>query len=182
MYKKLFAIGSLLALTLTCAAQEVTQGSIRSLQGCRVATVLFDFTNAQVDGAPLSDVVDTQIYENGASYTSEFEKDKRDIISDFIEEFNDTNCPILLTVASSPQILMNVKVQQISRKGNCVSCDYVFVAKEDPDNPLLIVSMTAKDGRFGSFTNLMGDAFERAGKNLGKYLKKQLKKTENKFD
>lgn len=35
--------------------------------------------------------------------------------------------------------------------------------------------MTSKDGRIGSFTNLMGDAFERAGKDLGKYIKKQLK-------
>lgn len=40
---------------------------------------------------------------------------------------------------------------------------------------LAAIAMSSKDGRIGSFTNLMGDAFERAGKDFGKYSKKMIK-------
>ena len=159
-------------------AQELIQGSFGSLMNTRVVTVQLDLSQACVEGAPLEDFLGLMSFEDGAQYQAAFQKDLRDILADFIDEFNDTNCPILLTVSPKPDTAMTIRVKEISRKGNCISCDYQIASKAD-NKPILTITMTSKDGRIGSFTNLMGDAFERAGKDLGKYIKKQLK-NENK--
>lgn len=155
-------------------AQELIQGTFDSLNNIHIATVQFDFSQAQVEEAPYEDYVGLLAFEDGSKFREAFYKDINDILIDFIEEFNDTNCPILLTVSPNPDTVLTIKVKRISRKGNSVSCDYII--SNNPDsNSIVIISMASKDGRVGSFTNLMGDAFEKAGKDLGKYLKKQLK-------
>lgn len=155
-------------------AQELVQGTFDSLNNIHVATVQFDFSQARVEEAPFEDFVGLLAFEDGSKFREAFDKDINDILIDFIEEFNDTNCPILLTVSPNPETVLTIKVKEISRKGNAISCDYIISNKPD-SNPIAIISMASKNGRVGSFTNLMGDAFERAGKDLGKYLKKQLK-------
>lgn len=155
-------------------AQELVQGTFGSLNNIYVATVQFDFSQAKVEEVPFEDFVGLLAFEDGSKFREAFDKDINDILIDFIEEFNDTNCLMLLTVSPNPETVLTIKVKEISRKGNSVSCDYIITNKPD-SNPIVIISMASKDGRVGSFTNLMGDAFEKAGKDLGKYLKKQLK-------
>lgn len=155
-------------------AQELVQGTLGSINNIYVATVQFDFSQAKVEEVPLEDFVGLLAFEDGSKFREAFDKDINDILIDFIEEFNDTNCQMLLTVSPNSETVLTIKVKKISRKGNSVSCDYIITNKPD-SKPIVIISMTSKDGRVGSFTNLMGDAFEKAGKDLGKYLKKQLK-------
>ena len=165
--------------TLTLKAQELVQGDFLPLLDTHIITVQFNFTQADIDGQSIEDFIEFKTFEKGLNYSHEFDKDKRKIISDFIEEFNDTNSPIILTVSSNTNIVLTVNVKRISRKGNMVNCDYVFLNKAT-DEIIASVSMTSKDGRVGSFTNLMGDAFEKAGRILGKYIKKMLRAEQKK--
>lgn len=155
-------------------AQQVTQGAMSSLMGVHAVTVEYDFSNALVDGMPLNDYIEVSQLTERDNYKQEFEQEKKEIIVDFIEEFNDTNCPILFTISANPAISMLIQVRSISRNGNTVTCDYTFKEKSS-GNILAVIRMTSKDGRCGSFTNLMGDVFEEAGKKLGKFIKKNLK-------
>lgn len=177
------AIGCLIVLmfsSLIVNAQELQQGSFEPLLPCRVATVQFDFSKTTVEGLPLSDYIANQSFIEGEDYNQYFSKAQQEVTGDFIEEFNDTDCPILLTISKSPSpIIMVVKVHEINRKGNQLNCSYEFY-KQDDSIVLCVIEMTSKDGRVGSFTNLMGDAFEKAGKDLGKYMKKQLKQANKK--
>lgn len=168
-------ISLLLMLSYGCGrAQQVTQGTISSLTGVHAVTVEYDFSNALVDGIPLNDYIEISQLTEGDSYRQEFEQEKKEIIADFIEEFNDTNCPILLTISTNPAVSMLIQVKSISRNGNTITCDYTFKEKSS-GHILAEIALTAKDGRCGSFSNLMGDAFEEAGKKLGKFIKKNLK-------
>ncbi|GEM_PF-522191 len=171
---KFISLLLLLILGITGKAQEIVQGSFSSLSDAHAVSVRFDFESSTVDGLPLSDFIENESFEEGDSYKDAFAKDLREIVGDFIEEFNDTNCPMLLTVSDSPKILLTVSCSSISRKGNEVKCLYSFTNKDD-DAVIASISMTSKDGRVGSFTNLMGDAFEKAGKDLGCYIKKMIK-------
>lgn len=166
--------------SLLMKAQELQQGSFEPLLSCRVASVQFDFSKTTVEGLPLSDFIENQSYIEGEDYRQYFLKAQQEVTGDFIEEFNDTDCPILLTTSKSPSpITMIVKVHEVNRKGNQLNCSYEFY-KQDDSIVLCVIGMTSKDGRVGSFTNLMGDAFEKAGKDLGKYMKKQLKQANKK--
>lgn len=172
---RLIAIFVVLGLSsLTLQAQELLQGSFRSLLDCRVVEVSFDFSNSEVEGQTLKEYIGFKCFEEGDDYASDFEKDKREIIADFIEEYNDINSPLIFTISKDAPILLLVKVLNISRKGNAVTCDYVFIDKATNSN-IATIRMSSKDGRVGSFTNLLGDSFEKAGKDLGKYVKKMLR-------
>lgn len=156
-------------------AQQVTQGSIRALSDVRAVSVEYDFSNAKVEDLPLYDYIQFMGMTEDKEYLDDFEKEIKEIIADFIEEFNDTNSPILLAVSENPTVSMTIWPKQISRNGNTINCDYIF--KDKSTNKVLAnITSTTKNGRIGSFTNLMGDAFEKAGKKLGKYLKKNLKR------
>lgn len=162
-------------LSCNCSkAQQATQGAISTLQGLRAATVRYDFSNATIGNEPYKDFIQSMIYKEGDDYPTKFDEDMMDIISDFIEEYNDTNSPLILTTNKDTKATMTICVKFVSRDGNSIDADYVFTDKES-GNVLVSINMTAKDGRCGSFTNLMGDAFEAAGKKLGKYIKKNLK-------
>ncbi len=156
------------------AAQELKQGSYRPLTDVRVASVDLDIYHADIDGQTLQDFIEFKTFEEGDGYSKEFDKDIREIQADFIDEFNDTNAPLTLTVSSSQTTLLTIRVNHISRKGNEISCNYIFSDRATGAN-LVTIAMSSKDGRIGSFTNLLGDAFEKAGKELGKYSKKMLK-------
>lgn len=97
-------------------AQELIQGSFEPLMNARVVTVQLDLSQAYVEGAHLEDFLGLMSFEDGAKYQAAFQKDLRDILADFIDEFNDTNCPILLTVSPNPDTVMTIQVKEISRK------------------------------------------------------------------
>lgn len=165
---------SLVLSILTLKAQGLIQGSYESLTDTRVVSVELDISHVDIGGQTLQDFIEYKTFEEGEGYSKEFDKDIREILGDFIDEFNDTNAPIMLTVASSPKVILTIWVNHINRKGNEVSCQYIF-SDRVTDTPMATIAMVSKNGRVGSFTNLMGDAFEKAGKDLGKFSKKMLK-------
>lgn len=174
LYKFIAICLTLVLSALNLRAQELIQGSFEPLTDVRVVSVQFDMSQADIDGQTLHQFIEIKTFEEGDGYSKEFDKDTREILGDFIDEFNDTNAPVVLTVSSSPSILLTIKVNHISRKGNEVSCHYIF-SDRTTGAILATIAMTSKNGRIGSFTNLMGDAFEKAGKDLGKYSRKMLK-------
>lgn len=172
---KFIAVCLILVLSaLNLGAQELIQGSFDPLTNVRVASVELDIAHADIGGQTLQDFIEFKTFEEGEGYSKEFDKDLREILGDFIDEYNETNAPITLTVSSSPTILLTIRVNHISRKGNEISCHYIFSDRAS-SVVLAAIAMSSKDGRIGSFTNLMGDAFERAGKDFGKYSKKMIK-------
>lgn len=176
--KRIKMIIATIAMVMNANAQTVTQGSLRTLLGVRAMSVNFDFSKAMVEGVPMKDFIQNMYYVRGGNSMSEFEKDKREIVADFVEEFNDAEAPLMLTVSQNAKVRMTVVVKEVSRKGNAVKCDYVI--RRNNGTQVAVIEMTSKDGRIGSFTNLMGDAFETAGENLGKFMKRTLKKEKKK--
>jgi len=132
-----------------------------------------------VGNESLDDYIQLMVFKNGDKYVDEFENEMKGAIIDFIDEYNDTNCPVVLTVSDKPVVDMLISIENISRNGNTITANYIYTNKES-GNVLVAIQMTAKDGICGSFTNLMGDAFEEAGKKLGKYIKKNLKQKKTK--
>jgi len=132
-----------------------------------------------VGNESLDDYIQLMTFKNGDNYATQFKNEMDGVIADFIDEYNDTNCTPILTVSDKPEISMLISIENISRNGNTITANYIFTNKES-GNVLVVIQMTAKDGRCGSFTNLMGDAFEEAGRKLGKYIKKNLKQKKTK--
>lgn len=168
----------MLGLAASVSAQTVREGSLRPLLGVRAMSVNIDFSKTMVEGLRLKDYIQDLYYAYGGDYRGKFDRDTREILVEFVEEFNDVEAPLMLTVSRNAPLHMTVVVKEVSRKGNIVKCDYVISKSHGPQ--VAVIEMTSREGRIGSFTNLMGDAFEEAGEDLGKFIKRTLKKEQKK--
>lgn len=156
---------------ISLRAQELAQGAFGSLTEARVVSVKWDLSKIDIEGQTIDDFIEFKSYEEGQDYHDDFEKDIREILGGFIDEFNNTNEPISLTVSSYPRVILTVQTNRISRKGDEVACNYIFSEKATGEIPTM-VTMTSKDGHIGFSTNFMSDAFEMASKDF-EYLRRK---------
>lgn len=168
----------MLGIAAGVSAQTVREGSLRPLLGVRAMSVNMDFSKTMVEGLRLKDYMQDLYYAHGVNCQAQFDKDARKMLAEFVEEFNDVDAPLMLTVSRNAPLHMTVVVKEVSRKGNIVKCDYVISKNRGPQ--VAVIEMTSKEGRVGSFINLMGDAFEEAGEDMGKFIKRMLKKEQKK--
>lgn len=169
--KRINMIIAAILMALSANAQIVTQGSLRELLGVRAMSVTFDFSKATVEGERMLDFLNNVYYE--ADYMPRFELDAREMLADFVEEFNDAEAPLILTVNPNVPMHMTVVPMEINRKGNSIRCDYVI--RKSDGTQVAVIEMFTEEGRVGLFQNLMGDVFEEAGEAMGKFVKRTLK-------
>lgn len=164
-----------LAVSLTANAQELTEGSYRALVGIRTACAQIDFSKATVDGIPFVEYAEYDGYKSRKAFREDYEEDILDLLGDFIEEFNDVESPIRLTVNRRVETRLDINVRKVVTNGSQFWADFVFWDKESGD-VLASFDMEAEDGRAGSFMNLLGDAMEEAGEKLARHLKKNIRR------
>lgn len=163
-----------MGMAMGAMAQTVTQGSLRPLLGVRAMGLKLDYSAARVEGLRLNDYLQDLYYAHGGNYKADFDCAKREMLTEFMKEFNEAGAPFILTISRDVPMCMTVVVKEVNRKGNAVRCEYVI--RKRNGEKVAVVEMVSKDGRIGSFTNLMGDAFEKAGEDLGCFVKRAMKK------
>ena len=170
----LLAVGAMILVPAEGNAQKLTTGSGAALSKIKYASVRMDFSQTVIKGKAMKDFLAKDASKE-VGYWKEFDEDIKEITADFVKEFNDEECPMVLTTQPDMDVELQIVVKKVSKGGDHVWCDYVFHPK-DSDTPLAIITMDSEDGSWGSFTNLMGDAFDLAGEKLAKYIRKAIKK------
>lgn len=155
-------------LMSTMASRGFTVIGGEGLEGDRLATLVIDFSESEVEGLPLND------YLLDVSQTEDFDYEIRKYYSDFIKRFNDRCKSIMLTRTEGKPLTLTVKVLSINRKGNEALCEYTFTDVAS-GNKLLVVTERTREGRIGSFSNLVGDVIREAGGDFGRFVTKYLK-------
>ncbi len=170
----LLAVGAMILVPAVGNAQKLTMGSGAALSKIKYASVRMDFSQTVIKGKAMKDFLAKDASKE-VGYWKEFDEDIKEITADFVKEFNDEECPMVLTTQPDMDVELQIVVKKVSKGGDHVWCDYVFHPK-DSDEPLAVITMDSEDGSWGSFTNLMGDAFDLAGEKLAKYIRKAIKK------
>lgn len=170
----LLAVGAMILVPAVGNAQKLTMGSGATLSKIKYASVRMDFSQTVIKGKAMKDFLAKDASKE-VGYWKEFDEDIKEITADFVKEFNDEECPMVLTTQPDMDVELQIVVKKVSKGGDHVWCDYVFHPK-DSGEPLAIITMDSEDGSWGSFTNLMGDAFDLAGEKLAKYIRKAIKK------
>lgn len=170
----LLAVGAMILVPAIADAQKLTMGSGAALSKIKYASVRMDFSQTVIKGKAMKDFLAKDASKE-VGYWKEFDEDIKEITADFVKEFNDEECPMVLTTQPDMDVELQIVVKKVSKGGDHVWCDYVFHPK-DSDESLAIITMDSEDGSWGSFTNLMGDAFDLAGEKLAKYIRKAIKK------
>ena len=82
----------------------------------------------------------------------------------------------MLTRSGDRAVILTVNVKTINTKGNEAYIEYVF-SDAATGQRLVVVTGTTKEGRVGSFSNLVGDVIREAGGELGDFVARKIRKT-----
>ena len=137
--------------------------------------LVFDFSGTKVMGMDLLTFIEQKRRNDPKSAGKDFFATMMSECNRFVEAANDQKYVTFSYNPDAPVTLV-VKVQEIDEPGRVNTSDYAFV-ETNTGNYLGGMRIKSKGGRFGSFTNLFGDAMEEdAAPKLVKNLKSVLKK------
>lgn len=170
----------LLVVALGCitnlSAQKLTEGSLEPVYGQTVINCVFDYSQLEAAGMPLQEFIEwkTADDKNGEDFGPKFERGIKSAHMNFMEKANDKLKDVRLAKKEDAAYTLTVKMLTIDKPGRENTCEYVFT-QTGSNEPIAIITMNGKGGRFGSFTNLMNDAFKDGGEQFGEFLNKQFK-------
>ena len=159
--KKLFIIAMIFWGVTSIYAQKVTQGSFRALASEKNVSASIDYQEAKIDKVPF------EVFVEGEE---EWDKDYKDIQLKFVKAANRTGGGLMYVTKETGNYKLVFKAKEVDDDGETTG-DLLLL---DKDNKVIGVAekFHARGGRFGSQTNLMGDAAERLGKKVGSFIVK----------
>lgn len=175
---KKFLLSFTLLLSLVVMAgnlQENAQRTVPSswnemwfLSGLEKVRFALDLSGAVIDGVEAAD------YKEMESGWDEGVKDMtRRFISSFNKSAQSGYLPLRIGLATESDICFVLKVGEVTEDGSHV--EGVFNTYDKNDNLLFSRKVSAEKGMFGSHLNLMGDALEKMGEDLGSAISNRIR-------
>lgn len=176
MKKIMLLVVSMIVIGATASAQKLTEGSLEPIFGQAVINCVFDYSQLEAAGMPLQEFIEwkTADDKNGEDFAPKFDRGIKSAHMNFMEKANDKLKDVRFAKKDNAEYTLTVKMLTIDKPGRENTCEYVFT-KTGSTEPVAIITMDGKGGRFGSFTNLMNDAFKDGGEQFGEFLNKQFK-------
>ena len=176
--KRLFISASILMLSVfVMSARDniVVEGSFAKIQGIKRFNIEVDWTNIHINGLTPGEWIryrnsEQPSFDAEEEFQSELKPRWSDMVASSNEKLNKKQV-YLLPDASELKYKLIVSPHQIDRNGN-LEAFCTIVNKND--EVLVKFVLTGKGGIFGTMSNLWGDGFKSAGKNLAKILEKYL--------
>lgn len=130
------------------------------LSGLEKVRFALDLSDAVIDGVEAADYKEME---------SEWDEGVKDMTRRFISSFNKSAqngyLPLRIGLATESDICLVLKVGEVTEDGSHV--EGLFNAYDSNNNLLFSRKVSAVKGHFGSHLNLMGDALEKMGEELG---------------
>jgi len=154
---------SLIMATVCLNAQTVKKGSTSFLKGQSAFQVEYVFKDALV-----SNTMSIESYarskssseENVTRYMSAIDKERIDLMMYFIDQANRNVSQVSFGANIESEYRIVVSLVSIDREGRYNTTDVSFVNVKTGEVAAL-VEFKCRGGYFGTFANLMGDAFKR---------------------
>ena len=164
--KKIIILLSVLTVAMTEALGQSIRGDFTPLQSESKVQIQLDYSKADIHGMTEDDF---------AVYEEDWNEDKPEIISKFVTACNKGigHAPYLIISRSTPYIL-KVDILTIFDNGDCI----LDASLINPEGLTIgtIENVRGEGGRFGTKLNLIKDGSEDSGLQLGRLLKKAMKK------
>ena len=157
-------------ISLTGYAQKLVSGSLAEVFRQETLNVAVDYSKASIDG-----IKESSLLNIGGERAKDWQRDKEEINSKFILalhlKIND-----IIEVGRYPDANYTLVFIPTSFDDDGEVNGYAEIIDTDGTSVAKIEKINGDGGRWGSFTNLCGDAMERAGENVGKLLQRECRK------
>ena len=175
--RTLFMLTMLLLGVMSMNARDniVVEGAFMNIPRVNRFNIEIDWTNVLVNGLTPGEWIryrnaEQPAYDAEEEYQKELKPRWMDMVTACNEKLNKKNL-FLLPEANEQEYTLIVSPQKIDRRGNLEAFCYIVNSN---DKVLVKFVLTGKGGIFGTMSNLWGDGFKSAGKNLAKILDKYL--------
>ena len=145
-------------------AQKVTMGSFSVLANETAISLSIDYTESKIDKVPFD------IFLEGEK---NWEEEYREITLKLVKEANRSGGGMKYLTKKSENFHLVFKAITVDDDGE--TRGNLLLLDKDGNVIGVAEKFDANGGRFGSQTNLMGDAAERLDKKVGQFIKKQIK-------
>ena len=149
---------------ITIHAQKISYGSFGALKNERTVSVSIDYSESKIDKVPFDIFLESE---------EEWDKGYHDILLNFVKAANKYGHGIKYITKKTSNYQLVFKAKDVDQDGETIG-SLILLDKNDH-----IVGVAdkfhARGGKYGSQMNLMGDASERMGKKVGKFIKKQVR-------
>jgi hypothetical protein len=145
-------------------AQKVVKGSFSALANESAVSVKIDYTDSRIDKVPF------EIFLEGEE---NWDEGYREILFKFVKAANQNSSGLKYLTKQTENYQLVFKAVTVDDDGNTTGS----LCLMDKDNQVVAEAgkFKANGGRFGSQMNLMGDAAERLGKKVAKFIEKAIK-------
>jgi len=170
--KKNILMALLLVATIGVSAQNLAVGSLDFLNGETEISIAFDYSQLKISGQAEKSYA---LLKNESWGTNWENAKKTAFIEKFIRSLNSELVEKNLSFDNLPtaKYLATIKVLTLDNDWN-MNTEVIFT-RQNESKTLAVLTLKGKAGRFGSDTNLTGDAMCDAGKKLGKFLAKKIR-------
>lgn len=176
--KKLFLLITLLVFTIIVFGKKKKTNSYEFLKNQQELNVVIDYNNVMIHGLNEQDFLELQAIRGGEEWKTKWEKMiKKEL---YMKLTGEINAQLIgkynLRAANYPEAnyCANVLLLSISNKGTVKAI--VTFTKNNSSETIVALNVYGSGGTFGSTENLMGDGFQRSGRQIGLVLDKKLKK------
>ena len=150
---------------LSIHAQKIKNGSFHALANESKVNLTLDYTESTIDNMP---------FETFLEVEEHWEKGYREIVLKLIKSANQYSNKLIYTTKKETNYQLVYKAISVSRTG--YTNGYLILLDKDKNVVGETDNYYINGGRYGSQLNLMGDASENIGKNIAKFINKQIKK------
>ncbi|MCI6550861.1 MAG: hypothetical protein MR450_08400 [Prevotella sp.] len=176
--KKILLLAALLTGAWNIQAEEKIEGSLAELKGKTKIKVVEDWTGTAIAGKSLEDwLLFRQTEQPNYDAKHEWEEElKPRLLEDLPRTANEkmTKTNLFLVRDVDTRFVMTIHPVSVEKKGNCIITCTIREAKTG--HQLAQIVIEGNGGKFGSMSNLWGDGFRSAGKELGALMVMALKK------
>ena len=163
--KKIYLVIFLFLSVVSSYAQKVVEGTFSPLVDEKIINIKIDYSESEIDEMPFEAFLEVE---------NRWEEGYNDIMIKFLKSLNKYSDGIVYSAKKETNYRLVFKAMYVNRDGETKGHLLLY----DKDNKIIGATQDfyVKGGRFGSQTNLMGDAAERLGKKISQFIKKQTKK------
>ena len=144
-------------------AQKITKGSFNVLANEKTVIVKIDYTESEIDKVP---------FEAFLESVEDWDKGYHEIILKFVKAANQTGSGIIYSAKKTDNYQLVFKAKKVTRYGHTTGSLFLL---DKEDNVIGVAEkFEVEGGLYGSQMNLMGDASERLGKVVARFIKKAI--------
>lgn len=173
--RNIFIVLALLFSSITLSAQKIVEGNLDFLNQSNQISVHFNLTEAIYAGMSFEEFAKYKDEGGKWDFQSDIEEVRKEQLMNFLQCAEKKLPNYTFNAKGEGNIKLEVKLVKVDKPGREMVLNYIFSTIRT-EKVLAVIEQKGKGGHWGTFCNLLGDAYKETTPCFLSFLKKELKR------